>query len=213
MTITLFGATGMVGKYIVRKALAQGHTIKAFGRNVQSLIDADLRNTKLVAVKGYVFDEGDVYKAIQGSDMVISVLGGAFNGKDKSRSLGIKNIVAQMKRAQVKRIVALGGKGILLSENDELLLDLPDYPEEYLPVGKEHLQAYLYLKESDLDWTIIGAPNLVDEDGSGHYTTSSEYPPQPDNGFIRAGDLAEFMLKEATANNYLQQRVGISTVS
>ena len=65
MRITVFGATGQVGKRIVRQALALGHQVTAFGRNVDSLIDADIRNDNLLAVKGYVFDAGDVFNAVK----------------------------------------------------------------------------------------------------------------------------------------------------
>lgn len=210
MTITVFGATGMVGKYVVTKALGHGHKVIAFGRHVERLIDADLEDENLEAAKGYVFDKDDVYKAIKGSDAVISVLGGAFDGTDKTRSLGIKNIIAQMEKAGVPRIVALGGLGILQADGEELVMDKPDYPQQYLPVGKEHLQAYHFLKESVLEWTIVGAPDLVDEDATGNYTTSSEYPPQTGIGKINVGDLAEFMIIEALNKRYLHQRVGIS---
>lgn len=88
----------MVGKHIVRYALSLGHNVKAFGRNVESLIDEDLRNYNLETVKGYVFNEDDVFDAVKGSDAVLSALGGSFDGIDKTRSLGIKNIITQMKK-------------------------------------------------------------------------------------------------------------------
>jgi len=98
MILTVFGATGMVGKHVVQQALAKGYTVKAFGRNIAGFLDEETRNTNLHAVKGYVFDEKEVYEAIKGSDAVISVLGGSFDGKDKTRSLGIKNIITQMEK-------------------------------------------------------------------------------------------------------------------
>ncbi len=64
MILTIFGATGMVGKKLVRYALANGYDVRAFGRNVQNLIDADLRNEHLEAIHGYVFNETDVYNAV-----------------------------------------------------------------------------------------------------------------------------------------------------
>jgi uncharacterized protein len=210
MKLTVFGATGMVGKQIVKHALAFNHTVKAFGRNVESLIDSDLNNENLIAVKGYVFDEDSVYDAIKGSDAVISALGGDFSGNDKTRSLGIKNIITEMQKAGIKRIVALGGIGILNAEDGTLLIDQPDYPKNYLPVAKEHLQAYLYLKESDLDWTIVGAPNILEEDATGGFITSTDYPPNPNKGKINAGDLALFMVDEIVKNSYIKHRVGIS---
>jgi uncharacterized protein len=210
MKLTVFGATGMVGKQIVMQALAFNHTVKAFGRNVESLIDADLRKENLVAVKGYVFDEDDVYNAVKGSDAVLSALGGDFSGNDKARSLGIKNIIEQMKKADVKRIVALGNTAILNAEDGTLIIDNPKFPKKFLPVGREHLQAYLYLKESDLDWTIVGSPDILEGDATGDFITSADYSPTPNKGKINAGDLALFMVTEVIKNNYIKHRVGIS---
>lgn len=212
MTITVFGASGNVGKQVVKLGFRLGHTIKAFGRNIESLIDNDLKSEKLQAIKGYIFDKADILKAVQGSDAVISVLGGAFDGTDRTRSLGMKNIVAAMEKAGVKRIVALGGAGVLNADEDTYLLDHPDYPEEYLPVGKEHLLAFEHLEASNLDWTFVCSPDIKNHTASGRYTTNANYPPTPDNGYISAGDLAAFMLQEITSNHYKKKRVGISNV-
>ncbi len=212
MQLTVFGATGMVGKQIVKQALGIGHQVKAFGRNIESLIDTDVSNEKLTAIKGSVFDKDSVYNAVKGSDAVLSALGGSFDGTDKTRSLGIKNIIEQMNKAGRKRIVALGGMAILNAPDGGLLIDKPDYPEIYKPVGKEHLQAYLYLKESLLDWTIVGAPNIIDEDATGSFITNPDFP-AAGKGKINAGDLALFMISAVTKNEFVKQRVGISNVS
>ena len=210
MQITIFGATGMVGKHLVKLALANGHTVVAFGRNVTDLLDADKANDQLKAIKGYVFDDHDVKEAIKGSGAVISVLGGAFDGSDQTRSLGIKNIIKQMEAAGIKRIVALGGMGALNANEEGLIMDQPSYPAEYIPVGKEHLRAYEYLKESKLDWTFVCSPDIKDEANTGNYTTNKDYPPTPNHYKISAGDLAEFMLAEAVKNEHVNSRVGIS---
>jgi hypothetical protein len=210
MLITVFGATGQVGKRIVSYALAKGFTVRAFGRNVTELIDADLQNDKLEAIKGSVFDAEEVLHAIQGSDAVLSALGGAFDGTDKTRSLGIKTIVKQMQTAGVKRIVALGGSGVLSAPDGGFLIDQPGYPAEFLPVGKEHLQAYLHLKDSALNWTFVCSPEIKDAERTGNFVTNNTYPPIGDRQIITAGDLADFMIKEAELSQHLQQRVGIS---
>src|SRR6187431_1007430 len=108
MEIVIFGATGHVGKFLVSQALLKDYKVRAFGRNVFELPDT---NKNLQHIKAGVFDDADVYKAIKGVDGVFSVLGGSFDGTDKTRSLGMKTIVAQMKRAGVNRILALGGRG------------------------------------------------------------------------------------------------------
>jgi putative NADH-flavin reductase len=208
MTIIVFGATGMVGKQLVKQALLKGHHVKAFGRNVFTELNMEEKNVELI--KGALFDEGEVSAAIKGCDAVLSALGGGFDGNDKTRTLGIKNIIAQMKKNNVKRIVAIGGLGVLNFDENTLLLDREDYPKEYLPVGLEHKKAYEYLKESDLDWTFVCPPNIIDHEVTGSFITKANYPPEPNNNKIYAGDLAMFMLNELGRNEYVKARVGIS---
>ncbi|MBC7936647.1 MAG: NAD(P)H-binding protein [Rhizobacter sp.] len=207
MILTIFGATGQTGKELVKQALLTGHTVKAFGRNVFST--QFLKNANLQLIPGALFDEKDVRNVIAGSDAVLSVIGGAFDGSDKSRSLGIKNIIAQMEALSVKRIVALGGMGVLPAEDGSLLMDAKNYPEEYIPVGKEHLKAYELLKASTLNWTFVCAPDLEDAAATGLFVTASEGRPAAGSFKINIGDLALFMLNEVSKNHFLQQRVGI----
>ncbi|MEP7318245.1 MAG: SDR family oxidoreductase [Panacibacter sp.] len=209
MVITVFGATGRVGKYIVRMALAKGYSVKAFGRNIENLIEADLHNDQLETIKGYVFDEADVLKAVSGADAVVSALGGGTDGTDKSRSLGIKNIVEQMQKAGVRRILAVGGMGSLKDDEYEYRLNRPDYPAVFKAVSEEHLQAYKYLKTSSLNWTFVCPPDIIDGDATGNYITNAEYKPIPYKNKINAGDIADFMLKEVELNQYVNKRVGI----
>ena len=209
MIITVFGATGQVGKRIVRIALALDHTVRAFGRNVDKLIDEDLRNDKFEAIKGYVFDEAEVLNAVAGCDVVLSALGGDFRSNDKTRSLGIKNIIAQMEKARVKRIVSVAGMGILNDDEYGYRLNRPDYPAVFKFVSGEHFQAYEYLKASQLDWTIVCPPDIKDEDASGNYNINIDYRPVPYNNRVNAGDIAGFMLKAIELNELVYKRVGI----
>ncbi|HEX8460333.1 MAG TPA: NAD(P)H-binding protein [Segetibacter sp.] len=210
MLLTVFGATGQVGKKIILYAIAKGHTVRAFGRNVSTLVDEDIRDDKFEAIQGSVFDKEEVNAALQGADTVLSVLGGGTDGVDKTRSLGIKIIAGQMQEAGLKRIVALGGSGVLSTRDGRFIIDQPDYPEEFLAVGREHLQAYLNLKATTLDWTFVCAPTIKDEDATENYITSDEFPPSPNKNVITSGDLAHFMVDEAENVQYLKKRVGIT---
>ncbi len=208
MNLIIFGATGMVGKQLVQQALFKDHHVKAFGRNVYTTDYLQTENLQLV--QGALFDEGEVYNAIKGCDAVISAIGGSMDGTDKTRTLGMKNIIKQMQKAGVKRIIAIGGMGVLNFDETSLLLEKEDYPAEYLPVGLEHKKAYETLKESGLNWTFVCPPNIIDAGPTGNYTTKANYAPEPNNYKINAGDLSMFMLNEIGKNEYVQQRVGIS---
>ncbi len=208
MQVVVFGASGQVGKQLVKQALYKGYTVKAFGRNVFTTDFPTDDNLELV--QGALFDEKDVYKALQGSDVVLSALGGAADGTDVTRSLGIKNIIKQMQKANVKRIIAVGGMGILSAEDGTMLIDDADYPQQYVPVGREHLKAYEALKSSNLDWTFVCCPDILDAEATGEFITNADYSPVPNKYQINAGNLALFMLNEAVKNEYVQHRVGIS---
>ena len=207
MIITIFGATGMVGKQLVKQALYKEYTVKAFGRNVFTSFD---EHKNLQLIPGTLFDEEQVLNAIKGSDAVFSVIGGGIDGIDKTRSLGMKNIVAQMQKASLKRVIAVGSIGILNNADDKLIMDAMGYPAKFLPVAKEHLLAYKHLKNADLNWTFVCPPDIMNADSTGVYHTAANYPPIPDNRKINAGDLAMFMLNELIKNEYINERVGIS---
>ncbi|MFN8245258.1 MAG: SDR family oxidoreductase [Ferruginibacter sp.] len=208
MRITVFGSTGQVGQQIVRQALYEGHQVRAFGRNVYTTPFPDDKN--LERIKGALFDEDQVSHAIKGTDVVLSALGGAFDGTDKARSLGIKNIIEQMKKNGVGRIIALGGKGQLDTADGNLLMDSPDFPEIFLPVSREHRQALEYLQESGLDWTFVCSPDIIPGDATGEFRTSPLVAPEPDHNRIFTGDLALFMLNEMVKHQYSRMKVGIS---
>lgn len=214
MKLVIFGATGMVGKQLVQQALFGKNQVRAFGRNVFTTDYIETEGLQLV--QGALFDEGEVYDAVKGCDAVLSAIGGSVDGVDKTRTLGMKNIILQMQKAGVKRIVAVGGLGVLnagttdTGQENSLLVEQEDYPSEYKAVGLEHKKAYEMLAESGLDWTFVCPPNILNEGPTGSFLTRANVAPEPNNYKINAGDLALFMLQELEKNAYLKQRVGIS---
>ncbi|MFZ1370148.1 MAG: SDR family oxidoreductase [Ferruginibacter sp.] len=208
MKLIIFGATGMVGKQLVQQALFNGDHVRAFGRNVYTTDYLQTENLQLV--QGALFDETEVFNAINGCDAVLSAIGGASDGTDKARTLGMKNIIKQMQKAGVKRIVGIGGLGVLNASENSLLVDQNDYPAKFKAVGLEHKKAFELLRESDLNWTFVCPPDIINEGPTGHFVTNADYPPEQNNYKINAGDLALFMLNELVKNEFVKHRVGIS---
>lgn len=209
MKIIVFGATGIVGKQLVKQALYNGDNVKAYGRNV--FTEGLPEDEKLELVQGALFDERHVYKAMKDCDAVLSALEGAANDvNDKTRSLGVKNIVQQMKMTGLKRIVAVGGTGILDAGENGLVMEEEEFPAEHLIVSQEHLKAYRFLKDSDLEWTLVCPFMIVEGGPTGKFSVEVNRIPPGSLSSINSGDLALFMLKELEQNKYLRQRVGIS---
>lgn len=211
MTVTIFGATGMVGRHLITHALAKGWSVKAFGRQIENFLDKDLQNDRFKVIKGYVFDTGDVAKALKGADAVLSALGGQVDGTDHTRSLGMKNIAAQMVKRGPRRIAALGGLGVLDTPDGKGPLFLQDtYPKAYVAVGREHYAAYMYLREAQLDFTFFCAPNIVDEEANGQVEVVEEAPARRYE--VSAGNLALSMVQAIAHARFVGKRVGIGNL-
>jgi uncharacterized protein len=211
MKITVFGATGLMGNELVKQALLAGHHVVAYGRNVHELISLEeLKMGQLTLHKGGMFDQDLVEKAIENADAVVSALGGGTDGLDKTRSLGMKHIIAAMKKHKVGRIIGIGGMGILDStEADKMLFETENFPPQFVPVSQEHLEAFLQLKASDLQYSFVCPPMIKDAEATGVYKT--EINTMPTGNFsITKGDLAMYMLKIIPDQSLIGCKVGIS---
>lgn len=207
MKIVIFGATGMVGQQLIDQTIGHLHTAVAFGRNVFE--DLSTERTYLELFKGALFSEDDIKKALKGADAVLSAIGGAVDGTDRARSLGMKKIVSVMESKGPKRIVAIGGYGVLNASEDKYIFETPEFPQKYKAVTAEHFQAFEHLKNSSLDWTFVCPPDLREGKVTGEYNVNRNYPAEG-QFHINTGDLAKFMVEEVEANNFVKARVGIA---
>ncbi|HML57999.1 MAG TPA: NAD(P)H-binding protein [Ferruginibacter sp.] len=208
MQITVFGATTLAGKQLVLDGLALNHTMVAFGRNV---FTADFPENDLLILKnGALFDDQDVLNALLGSDAVIAALEGATDGTDVTRSLGMKHIVTQMNRAGIKRIIALGGPGILDGADEQMRMFDEDFPEDEIPLAAEHLKALQWLETSGVEWTMFAAENIIAGSPNGEFTTQVNRLPDSGKKAVTAGNLALCCYQAISKSEFINTRVGIS---
>src|ERR1700751_3883943 len=110
MKVLIFGASGRTGRELVRKAIADGHDVTAFVRNPAAFTAAD----RLHVATGDVHDPAAVNIAMIEQQAVLSALGGTLSDEDLlPRSM--ENILAAMKRHNVRRLVVLGAAGAVES--------------------------------------------------------------------------------------------------
>ncbi len=105
MKIVVFGATGKVGRLVVKELLGHGHHVIAFVYGESSLAETD----HLKIFNGNVKNRDDIAKALQGSDAVVSALGSWGTKTKDILSSGMANIVPEMEEQGIKRIVSLTG--------------------------------------------------------------------------------------------------------
>ena len=207
MKIAVIGANGRSGKVVVEYALQKGWQVVAYLRDLKKL---PIENLLLSFVEGDVYDNTQLEKAIVGCDVVVSALGQTdISGAVNLMSDGMKRIIPLMEKHGIKRILGIGGMGVLQASETVFIKDLPDFPAQYKNVSEGHFAVYELLRDSGLDWTFLCCPYIPDGERTGNYQVRKDYMPLGKQQ-ITTGDIADFILNEIEQGKFIQSRVGIS---
>jgi putative NADH-flavin reductase len=207
MQLTIFGGTGRVGRRLLEYAARDGHAVRALVRDPAKL-PAGLGGQ---AVMGDVTDPAAVLRALEGSEIALSALGGAgLQNPGTTLSVGMRNIVAGMKRLGMRRVLAVAGGGVLDSPRGGLRGEQPEFPKVFAAINREHLGTWEALKESALDWTLVCCPDIVEGELTRTYRVAADLMPEGGKS-ISVEDVAGFMLQQMTLAPYIRRRVGIAS--
>ena len=194
MKLAIFGGTGKTGIHVVRKALDAGHDVTALARDPGKM---SIRQERLKVVQGDAIDADVVEKTIAGSDAVLSVLG--------QSPVIINNILAGMKKNNVKRLAVAAGAGVPDPKDEPQLVNhIISFIIKTLSrkVYYDALEQNEIIRASDVDWTICRAPRLVDDPEGGYQVT---YVGKEMNSSLSRASYAEFILKQATDGEYIHK--------
>lgn len=194
MKLAIIGSTGFIGAFLIQKALAQGHQIKALARSPEKL--GDLKD-KVEIIKGDMFDPAALAALVQGVDAVISVASPPMKGKfDAEQHAGyVKLLVEAMKNANVTRLITITGAaakvpGQKLGFKQSLLrfllgnIVMPD-------VIKTKDIELKTIAESNLNWTVLRPPIVGSGNAAGNIAASET---DMTGTKIDVEDITDFML-------------------
>src|SRR5436305_14242764 len=106
MNLTVFGATGGVGREVVTQALDAGHHVTVYVRNPDKL---PLAHPNLTVISGEFTDREAVQRAVSGADAVISALGPSLDRKATGMPLGegTRTILEALRAEGVERYLGM----------------------------------------------------------------------------------------------------------
>ena len=113
-TVAVIGATGGVGRFVVKHAMKKGYVVTALARSEEKLlkvvgkVDFDRLESY---VKGSCDDLTKLEETISGADFVISCLGTP-SGQEPVVEMGTKNVIATMKKLGVKNLAMISSCGV-----------------------------------------------------------------------------------------------------
>src|SRR5262249_56808693 len=108
MKLTIFAATGGIGRQLLAQAVAAGHDVTAVARRPEKL------PAEVLAVRADLAaaDPGTLEAAVHGADAVLSALGARSASEIGVVSQGTRAIVEAMTAASVRRIVVVSAAPI-----------------------------------------------------------------------------------------------------
>ncbi|WP_314417545.1 NAD(P)-dependent oxidoreductase [Pseudescherichia vulneris] len=207
MKIALIGSTGYVGSRLLAEALEREHQVTAIVKNSNRL---SLTHGNLKATLADASSAGELAAAIQGHDVVIS----AYNpGADSDGSV-TQTIIDGVKRANVSRLLVVGGAGTLLLSSGERVVDQKDFPAEWKEGALRTARFLNQLQEEkQLDWVFLSpAAVLVPGERTGQYRVGKDHLLVDEAGAsqISLEDYAVAMLDEAEQPQHHCQRYTVA---
>ncbi|MFB6137381.1 MAG: NAD(P)-dependent oxidoreductase [Halobacteriaceae archaeon] len=197
MHVLLLGATGRIGQRTASELLDRGHMVTGVSRSGDA---AGIEDESFVAVTGDATEPGDVAKLATAHDAVVSALE---PGEDESPERLVPMVeatVAGLRRADVDRLVWTGGAGGLHVGPDTLLVDTPDFPDEWEGLARAAIDAYEVLSEAeDLRWSYVAPAALIEPgERTGEYRTAERELVADEDGdsFISMADFAVALADE-----------------
>jgi uncharacterized protein YbjT (DUF2867 family) len=221
MKLTIFAATGGIGRQLLEQATAAGHDVTAVVRNPGRLS----RPVRTVTADMAAPDPAALEAAVAGADAVLSGLGPRSNADAGIASQGTRAIVAAMQAAGVRRIVAVSAAPV----GTVATPGRPRPPRHDPGDGffMRHLLSHVasatlgqvfadlaqmedVLAGSGLDWTVVRPPRLTGKPLTGSYRTA--YGQNLRGGLsVPRADVAHYMLRVLGQADTIKQVIGIAS--
>jgi len=162
INIVLFGAGGNIGRVIADELLLRHHQVTGVTRGGDF---ATPHGSALTVKAGDVTNPDVVADLIAGHDAVASAVGPQIGVEDDETILlgAARSLTAALPRANVRRLVVLGGAGGLEVAPGVRVVDTPSFPAMWKANALAQIKALaLYRDVEDLDWTVVSPAAIIE---------------------------------------------------
>jgi len=212
MKVIPFGATGFSGKGILAEALKHGHEITILVRDASKV---EIKHKKLTIIEGNVLDPLTVSSTLHHQEAVIQCLGVGGKGDSKPTTFisdATKVIVDEMQKQQIKRLITMSNVGAGNSIGFQpwfFTKIILHYFMKWLKViieDKNRMEPIIM--NSNLDWTIVRCPNIVDKPARG--TCNATLDGKGLKLSITLPDLSIFLVNQLKQTAFIKQAPSVS---
>ncbi|MEL3913622.1 SDR family oxidoreductase [Treponema pedis] len=208
--IAIIGANGKQGLCLTNEAVSRGYEVTAVIRHKEA------KNPKAKVLQKDLFDL--TAEDLKGFDAVIDSFGVWTEDKFPQHGSSLKHLCECLKSSKT-RLLIVGGAGCLYTDSSHktMLLNAPDFPEEFKPLARAEVNAFMELKEcKDVLWTYLCPPFDFNPDGKrcGKYKLSGAEVPFNSKGesSISYADYAIAMIDEFENAKFIQKNFSVVSI-
>ena len=212
MKVTIFGATGFSGQAILADSIKQGHEVTILVRDASKI---PIKHQNLTIVEGNVLNPQTVASVLHHQEAVIQCLGVSGKGDGKPTTFisdATKIIVDEMQNQKIKRLIAMSnvgaGNSIAFQPWFFTKIILPYFMKWLKVIIEDKNRMEPIIMNSNLDWTIVRCPNIVDKPAKGRCNATL------DGKWLKLSitlsDLSKFMVDQLKQTVFIKQAPSVS---
>ena len=197
--IAILGANGKAGKYLVKEALKKGYEVKVLTRDSNNMT---ITNENIETIIGDARDFSSIRELLKGCQVVVNAVGQPKN-ESYIFSTVTKHVLEAMKEFKIKRYIVISGGSLNVTGEQKGMVNKIGATLFKLFLPKMMQDKYKELQTiqgSDVDWTIVRLPFVMEGKGIGKIKESLVDMPGMK---IQNSDIAPFVITEINSKRYV----------
>jgi putative NADH-flavin reductase len=203
MRLFILGATGGIGRHLLRIGLERGYELTAYVRSPHKISRPCGR---LNVVQGDLFSVGDMARSLAGHDAVLSAFGPTtVRTTTRRREFG-RTLAAAMLEGGVRRVQLVSAAFLFRKIG---MLGALLKPTLFRFMAPDMAGMEREVMRDELEWTVLRPPRLTDGAPTHSYRVADGE--LPGSGYvISRADVADFMINEAETPAHIRRIVGLA---
>lgn len=213
--IVVIGATARSAPEVIQQALDQGRRVTGLARSPDRI---EITHDNFEAVAGDVYDVDSIANALQGDEVVISLVGPSYvPGKEVTSvdlySVGTASVITAMRRKGNTRLIVTSSGGVEMIPAEKPTTE--GFSENFVWLKRglyQDMQRMERIVESsDLEYVILRPRGFRDAPKKNNLLISDGIPTPNPSSILSYADFATLVLSLTEGNRYLNRAIGVYT--
>lgn len=213
--ILVIGATARSAPEVIQQALDQGRRVTGLARSPDRI---EITHDNFEAVAGDVYDVDSIANALQGDEVVISLVGPSYvPGKEVTSvdlySVGTASVITAMRRKGNTRLIVTSSGGVEMIPAEKPTTE--GFSENFVWLKRglyQDMQRMERIVESsDLEYVILRPRGFRDAPKKNNLLISDGIPTPNPSSILSYADFATLVLSLTEGNRYLNRAIGVYT--